>query len=65
MNNPDFAQVAEAFGARGIRVETPNDLQYHFKEAFSSRQMTVLDVKIDPQEVALPDWIIRSFRGLS
>jgi sulfoacetaldehyde acetyltransferase len=62
LKNPNFAQVAEAFGARGIRIETPRDLEAHLKDVLSSKRMTVLDIKIDPHEMALPDWIIKSFK---
>ena len=62
LHNPNFAQVAQAFGAEGILVETPADLESQLRDALQSKRMTLLDVRIDPQEVALPDWIIRSFR---
>jgi acetolactate synthase-1/2/3 large subunit len=63
LRNPDFVRVAEAFGAEGVRVETSKDLEARLREALRSGRVTVLDVRIDPDEVALPDWIIRSFRG--
>jgi len=63
LRNPDFAQVAEAFGAEGMRIETPKNLESGLREALRSGRLTVLDVRIDPQEVALPGWIIKSFRG--
>ena len=64
--NPDFAEVAEAFGAKGIRIENPEELGTGLAKALNSKETTVLDVKIDPEEVALPDWIIQSFKqGLS
>lgn len=62
LHTPDFAKVAEAFGAEGVRVETPRDLESQLGAALHSGRVTVLDVRIDPQEVALPDWIISSFR---
>jgi acetolactate synthase-1/2/3 large subunit len=61
--NPDLGKVAEAFGAEGIRVETPRELANGLRKALHTRRVTVLDVRIDPEEVALPDWIIKSFRG--
>ena len=63
LQNPDFARLAEAFGAEGMRIETPRDLESRLGEALRSRRVTVLDIRIDPQEVALPAWIIKSFRG--
>jgi acetolactate synthase-1/2/3 large subunit len=61
LRNPDFAKVADGFGADGIGVETVDDLRSGLREALSSHQVTVLDIRIDPQEVALPSWIIQSF----
>ena len=62
LHNPDFTKVAEAFGAEGARLESPVDLKTELAQALRSRKVTVLDIKIDPQEVALPPWIIKSFR---
>jgi acetolactate synthase-1/2/3 large subunit len=61
LRNPDFAKVADGFGAEGIGVETIDDLRSGLREALGSHQVTVLDIRIDPQEVALPSWIIQSF----
>ncbi len=61
LRNPDFAKVAEDFGAEGIGVETVDDLHAGLREALASHRVTVLDIRIDPQEVALPSWIIQSF----
>jgi acetolactate synthase-1/2/3 large subunit len=61
LRNPDFAKVADGFGADGIGVETVDDLRSGLREALGSHQVTVLDIRIDPQEVALPSWIIQSF----
>jgi acetolactate synthase-1/2/3 large subunit len=49
----DFAAVAEAFGADGVRVDTPDELGDALNEATSSATATVVDVAIDPdQEMA-------------
>jgi acetolactate synthase-1/2/3 large subunit len=63
LHNPDFAKLSESFGAKGITVRTPSELTSGLHEAFGSNETTVLDVKIDPEEVALPDWILMSFCG--
>ncbi|MEX0659574.1 MAG: thiamine pyrophosphate-dependent enzyme [Egibacteraceae bacterium] len=50
----DLAAIAEALGAEGIRVEDPSELDVALRQAFSSRRPTVVDVLIDPDELAPP-----------
>jgi acetolactate synthase-1/2/3 large subunit len=45
--NPDFAALAESFGARGARVEKTEDFRPALEEAIASGRPTVLDVLID------------------
>jgi acetolactate synthase-1/2/3 large subunit len=45
--NPDFAKMAEAMGARGIRVEHPDQFGDAYREALRSNQPTLLDVIIN------------------
>lgn len=50
----DFAQIAQAFGCRGLRVDAPEDLEPTFTEAFGNvGGPTVIDVRItrDPAEM--------------
>lgn len=49
--NPDFAKLAEAYGARGERVEKPEQLRPALERALQSDVTTVLDVIIHPWEV--------------
>jgi acetolactate synthase-1/2/3 large subunit len=49
----DFAAIAEAFGADGVRVDAPDHLADALREAKASSTATVIDVTIDPdQEMA-------------
>ena len=48
--NPDFARLAEAFGATGIRVEGAAELIPALKSAFSSPRPVVLEVPVDYRE---------------
>jgi thiamine pyrophosphate-dependent acetolactate synthase large subunit-like protein len=50
----NLAAIAEAFGARGIRVEDPAQLEGALREAFRSPRPTVVDVVISPDEIPLP-----------
>ncbi|MBL1075490.1 ubiquinone-dependent pyruvate dehydrogenase [Nocardia sp. 2] len=56
--NPDFAKVAEAMGATGIRVEDPADLRDAVRRALSHRDgPVVLDVLVDKYALALPEHV--------
>jgi acetolactate synthase-1/2/3 large subunit len=46
-HDTDFVAVAEAFGADGVRVETPDLLGEALRDAKSSSKPTVIDVRID------------------
>ena len=45
--NPDFARMAESMGARGIRIEHPDQFGDAYAEALNSSIPTVLDVVIN------------------
>lgn len=61
--NPDFAQLAELYGARGFRVEKPGDLGAVLREAMACGRPSVVDVLID-REVRFPVARQRAFRHL-
>ncbi len=50
----DFVKVAEGFGAKAKRVETPEEFEKAFAEAARYRGPYVIDVKIDREELVLP-----------
>lgn len=43
----DFVQYAEAFGAKGLRVETADQLASVLKEAFAAEGPVVVDIPVD------------------
>ncbi|USS92200.1 acetolactate synthase AlsS [Fructobacillus americanaquae] len=45
--NIDIVKYAEAFGAKGLRVETPADLDAVLTEAFATEGPVVVDVPVD------------------
>jgi pyruvate dehydrogenase (quinone) len=56
--NPNFAAVAEAMGAKGIRIEEPGDVVPGVKAALDHRGgPVVLDVVVDPHAIAVPSHI--------
>lgn len=48
----DFAAIARAMGAEGIRVEREADLDAALRRALASDKPCVVDVRIDPRELA-------------
>jgi acetolactate synthase-1/2/3 large subunit len=48
--SPDFARIAEGFGAVGVRVETLEQFEVAFDGALAARTLTVIDAAIDPAE---------------
>jgi acetolactate synthase I/II/III large subunit len=51
-----FAQVAQAMGCFGIRVERPNDLQDALKQAFAADRPAVVEVLSDLKALASRPW---------
>ncbi|HET6947954.1 MAG TPA: biosynthetic-type acetolactate synthase large subunit [bacterium] len=55
LRNPDFARIAEAFGARGIRVERPEQVDAALTTALAVEDgPVVVDILCDPEENCLP-----------
>jgi pyruvate dehydrogenase (quinone) len=56
--NPNFATVAEAMGAKGIRIEEPDDLHDGLMEALAHKSgPVVVDAVVDPYALALPSHV--------
>jgi acetolactate synthase-1/2/3 large subunit len=52
---PDFVKLAEAYGAVGLRVKTPQEVQPAIEKALSSTDVpVVIDFVIDIDERVLP-----------
>ncbi|MFF5156758.1 pyruvate dehydrogenase [Streptomyces sp. NPDC000348] len=54
MRNPDFAAVARACGAHGVRVEKPKELAGALKSAFRHKGPALVDVVTDPNALSIP-----------
>jgi pyruvate dehydrogenase (quinone) len=53
--NPNFARVAEAMGAKGIRLEEPGDVKEALTEALAYKEgPVVVDAVVDPYALSLP-----------
>jgi acetolactate synthase-1/2/3 large subunit len=59
---PDFAKLAEAYGAQGFHVGTLEEFSKAVKKALKSKVTTVIDVPISPEENVIP--MIPPGRGL-
>jgi len=54
LKNPDFAEVARAMGAQGIKVERESQIGDAVKTAISSGKPTVINLVVDSLELAEP-----------
>jgi pyruvate dehydrogenase (quinone) len=53
--NPDFAKVAEAMGAKGIRIEEPGDVREGLAAALAHKGgPVVVDAVVDPFALSMP-----------
>ena len=58
LKNPNFAKVAEAMGAKGIRLEEPGDLREALTEALRHKGgPVVVDAVVDPFALSLPSHV--------
>jgi len=54
-NPTNYARVAEAMGAKGIRIEEPGDVRERIAEALAYKDgPVVVDVVVDPFALAVP-----------
>lgn len=53
-NCPDYAKIAEAYGAQGIKVQSSQELEKAIKSALKTEVATVIDIPIDPEEDVYP-----------
>jgi acetolactate synthase-1/2/3 large subunit len=52
---PDYVKLAEAYGAVGLRAETPDDVDAVLDKALSvTDQSVVIDFRVDPEEMVFP-----------
>jgi acetolactate synthase-1/2/3 large subunit len=54
MRNPDFAKVAEAFGAKGISVRDKDQVRDGIEQMLAEPGPVVMDVHVDPAENVFP-----------
>ncbi len=54
MSVPNFVKLAEAYGARGFRIEKQSELARTMKEAFNTPGPVLIDVVIPKEEAVMP-----------
>jgi pyruvate dehydrogenase (quinone) len=54
LENPNFAAMAEAIGVRGIRLETPADVEPGIAAAFAHDGPVLIDAVVNRTELAMP-----------
>jgi acetolactate synthase I/II/III large subunit len=47
---PDFARIAQGFGAHGVRVDSLTEFEAAFDAALGARRLTVIEAVVDPAE---------------
>ncbi|MEO8476589.1 MAG: acetolactate synthase large subunit [Actinomycetota bacterium] len=54
-NVPDYVKLADAYGAEGIRVDSPDEVDNAIEKAFSiTDRSVVIDFRVDPSEMVFP-----------
>ncbi len=51
---PDFVKLADAYGAVGMRADTPGELDDKIREMIDVRRPVLFDVRVDPKENCYP-----------
>jgi len=54
MVNPEFAQIAEAMGFKGITVGEPSGVKEALQEAFNDEGPVLLNIMTNPASLAMP-----------
>jgi acetolactate synthase-1/2/3 large subunit len=52
--NPDFVRLAEAYGARGLRITKSEEVRPALEQAFGTPEVFILDFLVEPEENVFP-----------
>ena len=61
--NPDFAKLAEAFGAGFYRAVSPDDLKPKLADAIARNAPAIIEIPIDPDTEVSPWPFIHTGQG--
>ncbi len=51
---PDFVKLAESFGAKGLKVERPEDVESSLREGLSTEGVVLMEIMVDCEELVYP-----------
>ena len=51
---PDFVKVAESYGARGLHISKPDEVEESLKEALSMDGVVLVEIDVDYEEMVYP-----------
>jgi len=54
LKNPDFVKLAEAYGAKGMRIEKKEDVPGAIQEALATDNVVMMDFRVEPEENVFP-----------
>ena len=54
LKNPDFVKLAEAYGAKGMRITKKEDVKAALKEALATDNVVMMDFVVEPHENVFP-----------
>jgi len=54
LKNPDFVKLAEAYGAKGMRITKKEDVPGAIQEALATDNVVVMDFLVEPEENVFP-----------
>lgn len=54
VGSPDYVKLAEAYGAVGLRVSKPEEVEPALKKAFNSKKVCVIDILVEREENVFP-----------
>ena len=52
--NPDYVKLAESYGAKAFRIDSPYDLEASFKEGLSTKGVVLMELMVDSTEMVYP-----------
>jgi len=53
-DNPDFVKLAEAYGAKGMRITKKSEVKKAIRDALKIRKPVLMDFRIEPEENVFP-----------
>ena len=52
--NPDYIKIAQSYGAKAFRIDSPNDLEGSLKEGLSTKGVVLMELIVDHTEMVYP-----------